>query len=70
MWLKNCACHALLKFEIQMGVAGSILKLQPCGFNKENVFLVDVQMLLVSFFDTPNQKSVNREKPILTFSFR
>ena len=53
-----------------MGVAGSILKPQPCGFNKKNVFLVDVQMLIVSFFDIPNQKSVNREKPILSFSFR
>ena len=53
-----------------MGVAGSILKPQPCSFNKKNVFLIDVQMLLVLFFDIPNQKSVNREKPILSFSFR
>ena len=29
-----------------------------------------VQMLLVSFFDIPNQKSVKLEKLILSFSFR
>ena len=34
------------------------------------VFFIDVQMILVSFFDIPNQKSVNQEKPILTFQFR
>ena len=33
---------------------------------KKYVFLIDVQMLLVSFFEIPNQKSVNREEPILS----
>ena len=33
------------------------------------VFFIDVQMILVSFFEIPNQKSVNQEKPILFFQF-
>jgi hypothetical protein len=46
-----------------MGVAGSIFKSHPCNF-EFYVFFIDDQMILVSFFDIPNQKSVNQEKPI------
>jgi hypothetical protein len=31
---------------------------------KSGVFFTDVQMILVSFFKIPNQKSVNQENPI------
>ena len=31
------------------------------------VFFIDVQMILVSFFDIPNQKSVNQEKTNLSY---
>ena len=33
---------------------------------KSYVFFIDVQMILMSFFDNPNQKSTNQEKPILS----
>jgi len=36
--LKNCACHALLNFEIQMGVADPIFEPQPCNFEKLCIF--------------------------------
>ena len=50
-----------------MGVADSIFKPHPWNFIY--VFFKDVQMILVSFFDIPNQKSVNQEKTILCFQF-
>ena len=33
---------------------------------KNYVFFIDVQMVLLSFFDNPNQKYLNQEKPILS----
>ena len=33
---------------------------------KSYVFFIDVQMILLSFFDNPNQKYVNQEVPILS----
>ena len=33
---------------------------------KSYVFFIDVQMILLSFFDNPNQKSTNQEKLILS----
>ena len=33
---------------------------------KSYVFFIDVQMILLSFFDNPNQKYVNQEIPILS----
>ena len=33
---------------------------------KSYVFFIDVQMILLSFFDNPNQKYINQEKPILS----
>ena len=49
-----------------MGVAGSIFTPVTLKFI---VFFIDVQMILVSFFEIPNQKSVNQEKTILFFQF-
>ena len=51
-----------------MGVAGLIFKPPPVIL-KSIVFFIDVQMILVSFFEIPNQKSVNQEKSILSFQF-
>ena len=36
---------------------------------KSYVFFIDVQMILLSFFDNPNEKSTNQEKPILSVQF-
>ena len=33
---------------------------------KSYVFFIDVQMILLSFFDNPNQKYINQEKPIFS----
>ena len=33
---------------------------------KSYYFFIDVQMILLSFFDNPNQKYLNQEKPILS----
>ena len=33
---------------------------------KSYVFLIDLQMILLSFFDILNQKSTKQEKPILS----
>ena len=33
---------------------------------KSYVFLIDVQMILLSFFGNPNQKYINQENPILS----
>ena len=41
------------------------LSLTPATL-KSYVFFIDVQMILLSFFDNPNQKSTNQEKPILS----
>ena len=38
MWLKNWACHALLNFKIQKGVAGTIFELQSWNFGKMSIF--------------------------------
>ena len=38
MWLKNWACHALLNFELQMGVACSIFESQLFNFAKLHIF--------------------------------
>ena len=48
-----------------MGVAGSFFKPHPCNF-ESYVFFIDVQMILLSFFDNPNQKYINQEKPGLS----
>ena len=40
VWLKNYACHALLNFKLQKGVAGSIFKPQPCDFGKICIFYI------------------------------
>ena len=37
---------------------------------KFTVFFIDVQMILVSFFEILNQKSVNQEKPISFYQLR
>ena len=36
---------------------------------KSYVFFIDVQMILLSFFDNPNQKYINQGKLILSFWF-
>ena len=33
---------------------------------KSYVFLIDLQMILLSFFDILNQKSTNQENPVLS----
>ena len=38
MWLKNWACHALLNFKIQKGVAGTIFELRSWNFGKMSIF--------------------------------
>ena len=53
-----------MNFEVQMDVAGSNLKPHPCNFEKLCIF-IDLQMILVSFFDVSNQKSVISKKTIL-----
>ena len=51
-----------------MGVAGSVLKPHPCNF--EILFiLLDVEIILLSFFDDPNQKYKDKEKLILSSWF-
>ena len=35
---KNCACYALLNFEIQIGVADPSFEQQPCNFEKLCIF--------------------------------
>ena len=38
LWLKNWACHALLNFKIQKGVAGTIFELRSWNFGKMSIF--------------------------------
>ena len=38
LWLKNWVCNAHLNFEIQKGVAGTIIELQPWKFGKISIF--------------------------------
>ena len=47
-----------------MDVASSIFKPQPYSLKSFVSFIV-VQMILLSFFDNPNQKYINQEKLIL-----
>ena len=59
-WFKNWACHALFNFELwklEMSVTGSFLSHTPVIL--ENcAFFVVVEMILLTFFDNPNQKSL------------
>ena len=59
LWLKNWACHAHLNFKIQKGVEGHTLLIL-----KKYVLIINVQMILLSYFDIPNQKFINWKRPI------
>ena len=51
MWLKNWGCHALGKFKIKMGVAGSFFEPQPPKFAKVHIFqrcTYGINMILIS----------------------
>ena len=51
VWLKNWGCHALGKFKIEMGVAGSFFKPQPPNLAKVHNFprcTYDINMILIS----------------------
>ena len=50
-------CNALFNSKIQMGLVGSTFEPHPGKFEKY-VFSIDLQMILLVFFDIPNQKSI------------
>ena len=54
VWVKNWACHAPLKFEIEMGMAGSIIELCNLLTFQNCIFFEDKQLTLVSFFEIHN----------------
>ena len=69
LWLKNWACHALLKFELLKGVAASFFEPNPPNFGQACIF-IDVQMLLASYFCSSYQKVEIWENLILLSELR
>ena len=60
-WLEKWACHTDFEIsgsKIEKGVAGSVFKPHPCNF-LESCFFINVEMILLTYLDPPNQKSVS-----------
>ena len=51
VWLKNWACHAHLKFKIEMGVAGLIFEPHPPNFQNQYNFFRCTNDVTMIFWD-------------------
>ena len=49
LWLKRWVCYAQLKFELQVGVAGSIVKPHPSNFEKNVYFFMIIKWYYYNF---------------------
>ena len=58
-----------MDFEIQLDEAGSNLEPQPCNFEKLCIF-IDLQMILVSFFEILSRFGVICKKTIFFYQSR
>ena len=64
IWPKNWGCHALQKFKIELGMAGSIFEQQPPDFGKIHIFWKCSNDNKIMFWYFQQHKSYKKSKSL------